>query len=117
MTETLADLITSRFGLPTDTGRTSPASGIIAQLLSHRSHRSFSAEPIKEETLQIQLYLLCRYPLACGRNLGFGRVDRANGRRGRLSEDQLRECPVSTADIDPRQTSFLRKPIEKESSG
>lgn len=53
MTDTLADLITRRFGIPTDAGRDQPATGTIAQMLSHRSLRRFAPEPVAEETVQI----------------------------------------------------------------
>ncbi len=55
MTQTIADLIEARFGLPTQTGLDQPAQGALATLLSHRSHRRFTAEPVAEETLQIAL--------------------------------------------------------------
>ena len=42
-------------GEDTDVGRSRPASGTVAGLLSHRSHRGFTSAPIDEETLQ-QLY-------------------------------------------------------------
>jgi nitroreductase len=55
MSESLADLISCRFGIPTETGRSWPATGAIAQLLSHRSHRTFLDKPIDAETLRILL--------------------------------------------------------------
>jgi nitroreductase len=55
MSETLADLIGRRFGVQTETGRSSPATGTIAQLLSHRVCRSFLDRPIEDETLKILL--------------------------------------------------------------
>lgn len=55
MSKTLADLISRRFGMPTDTGRAWPATGTVAQLLSHTSHRSYLDKPVDEETLQILL--------------------------------------------------------------
>src|SRR5690349_23404634 len=55
MTQTLADLITRRFGIPTETGRAWPATGTLAQLLSHRVQRTFLDKPIDAETLQILL--------------------------------------------------------------
>lgn len=44
-------------------------------------------------------------------NLRLGRIDRANGRRGRLGEDQLRERAISAADVDPGQTLSLRQQV------
>lgn len=55
MSETLGDLITRRFGATTEIGRTLPATGSLAQLLSHRSHRAFLDKPIEPETLQVLL--------------------------------------------------------------
>jgi len=55
MSKTLADLIENRFGLPTDAGRDTPASGTIAGMLSRRSQRHFTAEPVADEMLEIVL--------------------------------------------------------------
>src|SRR5436190_10467571 len=55
MTRTIADLIHDRFGLPTETGRTMPAEGTVAQLLSHRVHRRYTPDPVSDETLEIVL--------------------------------------------------------------
>jgi nitroreductase len=55
MSETLADLISRRFGIPTETGRSWPATGTLAQQLSHRVQRTFLDKPIEAETLQILL--------------------------------------------------------------
>lgn len=53
MSKTLADLIERRFGTPTETGRAWPATGTLAQLLSHRVQRTFLDKPIDAETMQI----------------------------------------------------------------
>jgi nitroreductase len=53
MSSSLADLIRRRFGIPTDTGRSQPANGMLAQLLSHRVQRTFLDNPIEAETLQL----------------------------------------------------------------
>lgn len=55
MAETIADLIEERFGLPTQAGRATPASGTIAGMLSRRSHRRFTPDPVPDETLEIIL--------------------------------------------------------------
>lgn len=55
MSETLADLISRRFGVSTDLGRALPATGTLAQLLSHSSHRAFMERPIEGDTLQVLL--------------------------------------------------------------
>jgi nitroreductase/FMN reductase [NAD(P)H] len=55
MSETLAELITRRFGVEIETGRSLPANGTLAQLLSHRSHRAFLAKPIEDDLLQVLL--------------------------------------------------------------
>ncbi len=55
MSESLADLMSRRFGIPTEAGRSWPATGTLAQLLSHRTHRTFLDKPIDPETLRILL--------------------------------------------------------------
>jgi nitroreductase len=55
MSESLADIISRRFGIPTEAGRSWPATGTLAQLLSHRVQRTFLDKPIDPETLQILL--------------------------------------------------------------
>jgi nitroreductase/FMN reductase [NAD(P)H] len=55
MSETLADLIGRRFGVQTEIGRAWPATGALAQLLSHGSHRAFLDKPIARDTLQVLL--------------------------------------------------------------
>src|SRR5579871_3497091 len=52
MTKKIADLIEHRFGLPTDAGRDAPAEGELAAILSHRTHRRYTGQPISEELLQ-----------------------------------------------------------------
>lgn len=53
--KTIADLIEDRFGLPTEDGRDMPAEGEIAALLSHRSHRRFTDQPVPDDLLRIAL--------------------------------------------------------------
>lgn len=53
--KTVADLIEDRFGVPTEDGRDMPASGEIAAILSHRSHRRFTDDPVSDELLRIAL--------------------------------------------------------------
>jgi nitroreductase/FMN reductase [NAD(P)H] len=53
--KTLADLILERFGLPTHAGRSMPAEGTVAQILSHRIHRRYKPDPVSDETLEIVL--------------------------------------------------------------
>jgi nitroreductase/FMN reductase [NAD(P)H] len=53
--KTIADLIESRFGLPTEAGRALPAEGTVAQLLAHRTHRRYTADPVPDELLQVVL--------------------------------------------------------------
>lgn len=59
MPDTIAELITARFGLPDDTGKDRPAAGpdssVAAHLLSHRSRRRFTREAIPADTLHIIL--------------------------------------------------------------
>jgi len=53
--KTIADLIQDRFGLPTEAGRSLPAEGTVAQILSHRIHRRYKPDPVSDETLEIVL--------------------------------------------------------------
>ncbi|MEO6268759.1 MAG: nitroreductase family protein [Lautropia sp.] len=55
MSETIADLIQQRFGLPTEVGRSRPAAGPLARLLAHRSYRRFTDRPISDEVFEIVL--------------------------------------------------------------
>ncbi len=56
MTEkTIADLIEERFGLATEDGRDMPAEGELAAILSHRSHRRYTDDPVPDEVLRIAL--------------------------------------------------------------
>ena len=52
MPKTIADLIEYRFGLPSEAGRDAPAEGELAAILSHRSHRRYTDQPISEDLLQ-----------------------------------------------------------------
>ena len=53
--KTIADLILDRFGLPTEAGRSLPAEGTLAQILSHRIHRRYKPDPVSDETLEVVL--------------------------------------------------------------
>ena len=55
MTNTIADLIEHRFGLPCDSGREMPADGMLAQLLTHRTHRRYTDAPVPDDLLQVLL--------------------------------------------------------------
>ena len=52
---TIADLIERRFGLPTQAGRAMPAEGTIAAMLSRRSMRRFTPQPVAPELMEIVL--------------------------------------------------------------
>ena len=53
MTETVADLIEARFGLPETAGRDRPATGTAAEILRHRTHRRFTDAPVDRELMDI----------------------------------------------------------------
>jgi nitroreductase len=55
MGKTIADLIQNRFGLPASAGKDLPADGTIAQMLAHRTHRRYKAEPVPDDVLEIVL--------------------------------------------------------------
>jgi nitroreductase len=54
-TKTIADLIQDRFGLPTQAGRALPAEGTLAQLLTHRTHRRYTDQPVPDDVLEVVL--------------------------------------------------------------
>jgi FMN reductase [NAD(P)H] len=51
----IADLIQDRFGLPTEAGRDRPAEGALAQVLTHRTHRRYTAAPVPDDVVEILL--------------------------------------------------------------
>jgi nitroreductase/FMN reductase [NAD(P)H] len=53
--KTLADLIADRFGLPATAGASLPADGPVAQLLTHRTHRRYTAAPVPDDVLNVAL--------------------------------------------------------------
>ncbi len=55
MAKTIAELIEDRFGLPTKAGAALPAEGTVAQLLAHRTHRRYTADPVPDDVLEIAL--------------------------------------------------------------
>ncbi len=57
MASTLGDLISQRFGVPADhgAGADQPATGTLAQLLRHRSHRRYLDKPVAPADLQLVL--------------------------------------------------------------
>ena len=55
MSRTVAELIQERFGLPTEAGRDRPAEGALALLLSHRTQRRYTPQPVSDEVLDIVL--------------------------------------------------------------
>ena len=52
---TIAELIQSRFGLPTAAGKGTAAEGAVGQLLAHRTHRRYTADPVPDDVLEIVL--------------------------------------------------------------
>ena len=53
--KTIADLIQDRFGLPSTAGAALPAEGTVAQLLAHRTHRRYTADPVPDDVLNVAL--------------------------------------------------------------
>jgi FMN reductase [NAD(P)H] len=51
----IADLIEARFGLATDIGRAMPAEGTVALLLSHRTQRRYTPDPVPDAVLDVVL--------------------------------------------------------------
>jgi nitroreductase/FMN reductase [NAD(P)H] len=54
-TKSIADLIQDRFGLSTEAGAAMPAEGTVAELLRHRTHRRYTAEPVPDAVLEVAL--------------------------------------------------------------
>jgi nitroreductase len=52
MAKTVAELIEQRFGVPSDAGRDATAAGELAAILSHRTHRRYTDQPIPEDLMQ-----------------------------------------------------------------
>ncbi len=59
MSKTLADLIEARFGMPSEIGRQRAAEGELASLLTHRTHRRFTDDPVPDEV--VELILACAF--------------------------------------------------------
>jgi nitroreductase len=55
MGKTIADLIVDRFGVPTAVGADLAAEGTVAQMLAHRTHRRYKADPVPDDVLEIVL--------------------------------------------------------------
>ena len=55
MAETLSTLVEARFGLPASAGKSLAAEGALAGMLSHRTHRRFTDEPVSDEMLELVL--------------------------------------------------------------
>ena len=53
--KTMADLIEDRFGIPTEVGRNMEATGELANILKHRSHRRFKDDPVSDDILEVLL--------------------------------------------------------------
>lgn len=52
MAKAIADLIEQRFGIPSEAGRDAPAEGELAAILSHRTHRRYTEQPISDDLMQ-----------------------------------------------------------------
>jgi nitroreductase len=53
--KTIADLIEDRYGISTGAGADMPAEGELANILSHRTHRRFTDQPVSEDLLEVLL--------------------------------------------------------------
>lgn len=52
---TIADLISERFGIETETGRTMPAEGTLAEFLGHATRRRYTDRPVDDDLLNVLL--------------------------------------------------------------
>ncbi len=55
MSETIAELIERRFGLPAEAGKGREAEGALKTLLAHRVCRDYRPDPVPDEVLQVAL--------------------------------------------------------------
>jgi nitroreductase len=55
MSQTIADLIEQRFGLPATAGREVPATGTVAGMIARRSTRRFETRPVAPEMFDVAL--------------------------------------------------------------
>jgi nitroreductase len=53
MSKSIADLIETRFGTPTNIGTQMPAEGALASILERRTHRQYTDQVIEEELLEV----------------------------------------------------------------
>ena len=53
--KTIADLIEDRYGISSGAGSAMPAEGELASILSHRTHRRFTDQPVSNELLEVLL--------------------------------------------------------------
>ena len=53
--KTIADLIEHRYGISSGAGSDMPAEGELASILSHRTHRRFTDQPVPDELLEVLL--------------------------------------------------------------
>ena len=54
-TKTIANLIEDRYGLSSGAGSDMPAEGELASILTHRTHRRFTDQPVSNELLEVLL--------------------------------------------------------------
>ena len=96
---TIADLIEDRYGMATEDGRDMPAEGELASILTHRTHRRFSPEPVPDSLLRVLLAAAFSAPAKSDLQQGAVVVVRDPAKRAAIAElipsmAWIGTCPV-----------------------
>ena len=97
--KTIADLIEHRFGISSGAGTDMPAEGELASILSHRTHRRFTDQPVSEELLEVLLAAAFSAPAKSDLQQGSVVILRDAGKRKEIADlmpamPWIGTCPV-----------------------
>jgi nitroreductase len=97
--KTIADLIEHRFGISSGAGADMLAEGEIASILSHRTHRRFTDQPVSDELLEVLLAAAFSAPAKSDLQQGSVVIIRDEGKRQAIAElmpamPWIGTCPV-----------------------
>ena len=97
--ETIADLIEDRFGISTEAGRNMEATGELANILKHRSHRRFKDDPVKDDIIEILLAAAFSAPAKSDLQQSAVVIIRDSKKRNAIADlipsmPWIRTCPV-----------------------
>lgn len=96
---TIADLIEDRYGIATEDGRDMPADGELATILSHRTHRRYTDQPVPDELLRVLLAAAFSAPGKSDLQQGAVVIVRDAEKRRKIAElmpamEWIGTCPV-----------------------